>query len=232
MGRGRSKVGGGFGGGLRGPKYTGELDLGGDDSHIEFDGTLQYGANDPGLTGKGRQVVEDWEKKRVKAKIEYAYAVDGNGNPVGREIRGGKGSVSVPISYHNQDDGMFTHIHPRQPGVLGGTFSDQDLYNFANGKSKGTRAAAKEGTYAISKNSNFDKAGFKQYVAQCNAKFNADAKSLCGHAKNEYKSGKIGWDDYKKAHAKAANTALVNLHNAYAAGAKKYGYNYTLEQRK
>ena len=164
--------------------------------------------------------------------VEYAFAVDGNGDPVGREIRGGRGSVSVPRSYHDQEGGVFTHIHPREAGVLGGTFSDADLYNFAKGKSKGTRAAAKEGTYSISKTGNFDRKGFEAYVAQCNKEFDSNINRMAKDARDAFYAGKVDYSSYRAMHRKNANTALVNLHNAYAAGQKKYGYVYTLEQHK
>lgn len=226
MANGTSRSGGGGG-----ASFTGTLNLGGDDSNIQFDGTLKYGKKDPVLKGKNRQAIEAWEGKRAKAKIEYAFATDGDGNPVGREIRGGKGSVRVPISYHNQENGAFTHIHPREAGVLGGTFSNADLYNFANGKSAVTRAVAKEGTYSISKGKNFDQSGFKKFVNDADAKFAKTAKSNIKKASERYRSGKIDYNTYLSEYGKAFNSALVELHNIYLSGQKKYGYNYSLEKR-
>lgn len=224
-GRGASSGGGG------GASFTGALNLGGDDNNIQFDGTLKYGKNDPGLTGKNRQTIENWEQKRVKSKIEYGFATDGNGDPVGKEIRGGKGSVRVPISYHNQENGAFTHIHPREAGVLGGTFSQADLMNFARGKTTTSRAAAKEGTYSISKGKNFNESGFVKFAYEANSRFEQSARAKIKVAKDRYRSGKIDYNTYLSEHGKAFNTALVELHNDYLSGQKKYGYTYTLEKR-
>lgn len=225
-GRGAGSSGSGAGG----IAVKGSLSLPGGDK-IEYDGTLQYGKKDPALTGLGRKNIEDWEKKRVKNKVEYAFAVDGNGNPVGREIKGSKGSVRSPWSYHNQDNGAFTHIHPRESGMLGGTFSGADMVNFANGRSRTTRAAAKEGTYSISKNGNFDAGGFKSYVHQAQSDFSKNANKLVRDAGAGYRSGKESYSEYVAKANKAFNTALVQLHNDYLAGQRKYGYTYTLEQR-
>ena len=222
-GRGASSGGGGGGG------ASGELTLP-DGSKIEFEGELKYGGNDAAVSGKTRQVITDWEKKRAGAKVEYAYATDANGNPVGAEVRGGKGSVRTPYYYHG-DGTTFTHIHPRGDGILGGTFSGADMRGFANTGNKTTRAAAKEGTYSISKGSNFDRAGFNSYVSKADSNFIKTYRSKADSAYQEYKAGKMSFNDYQKANAKAFNTALVQLHNDYSAGQKQYGYTYTLEKR-
>ena len=163
--------------GSSGSSVSGELVLP-NGSKIEFDGTLNYDGNDGALSGNTRAAVVSWEAKRVKNKIEYAYAVDANGNPIGSEIRGGKGRVHVPISYHATKDAVFTHIHPRGDGLLGGTFSNADLQNFANYGNKTSRAAAKEGTYSISKTAKFNKTGFKSYISQCNHNYSRSINSL------------------------------------------------------
>lgn len=222
-GRGASS-GGGSGGSAKG-----ELKLP-DGTKVEFEGELKFGADDPVVTGKTRQVITDWEGKRVKAKIEYGYAVDADGNPVGSEVRGGKGSVRTPYSYHGEGT-TFTHIHPRGDGMLGGTFSGADMRNFANTKNKTTRAAAKEGTYSISKGANFDRAGFNAYVVKADANFKKVYREKDKVAFEQYKTGKMSYNDYKLANAKAFNTALVQLHNDYSAGQKQFGYTYTLEKR-
>lgn len=199
-------------------------------SKIEFEGTLQYGGNDAALTGTARQNVTQWEGKRVKNKVEYAYATDANGNPVGAEIRGSKGSVRVPRRFHENPDGTFTHIHPREDGLLGGTFSQQDLLNFANYSTRTVRAAAKEGTYSISKGKNFDKYGFKNYIGQAQKAFNKSYSDKISRLGKLWRGGKISYDEYLKGNAKAFNTALVELHNAYRKGQNTYGYSYTLEK--
>lgn len=224
-GRGASSSGGGGG-----SSATGELVLP-NGSKIEFEGELKYGGKDATLTKEARKAIEEWEEKRVKNKVEYAYSVMEDGTPVGAEIRGSKGSVSSP-RYYKQEGATFTHIHPRGDGLLGGTFSEADLYNFAKNPAKTTRAKAKEGAYSISKTDKFDAQGFRGFVDGANKQFNSTYRAKVKAFEKDYKSGKIGYDDYKKGNAKAFNTALVELHNIYSSGQKQYGYKYTLEQPK
>lgn len=224
-GRGASSSGGGGGGG---GSAKGELVLP-NGSKIEFDGELKYGKKDPTLTPEARKAIETWETKRGTAKVEYAYSVYEDGTPVGNEVRGGKGSVRSPYSYHGEG-ATFTHIHPRGDGMLGGTFSQADMNNFANCKSNTTRAKAKEGTYSISKTGNFDATGFKSYVAKAQADFKANQRQSARTLANDYRSGKINYNEYLAGSAKAFNTALVKLHDTYSAGQKTYGYTYTLEK--
>lgn len=222
-GRGASGGGGGGGG------ATGELVLP-NGSKIEFEGTLHFDGDDKALTGKARTEITGWEAKRVKNKVEYAYSVDKDGNPIGREVRGSKGSVRSPHSYHDTPDCTFTHIHPRGDGMLGGTFSQADLFNFANCRNKTARAAAKEGTYSISKGKNFDTKGFKSFAAKTNADFRTNYNKRAGAAGKAYREGKMSYGDYLKANAKAFNTSLVEMHNTLRSGQKQYGYSYTLEK--
>ena len=212
-----------------GGSATGELVLP-DGSKIEFDGTIEYDGNDKTLTGQARKSVESWEAKRANMKVEYGYAVDANGNPIGNEIRGGKGSVRVPITYHENSQ-AFTHIHPRGDGMLGGTFSSADLRNFANRKNTTVRAVAKEGTYSISKTSNFNATEFNKFANSADATFNRNLLATSRKLQKDYYDKKISYDDYKLQSAKAFNTELVNLHNTYRSNQKKYGYTYTLEKR-
>ena len=220
---GRGASGGGGGG------ATGELVLP-DGSKIEFEGTLHMDGNDKGVTGAARTAVTNWEAKRVKNKVEYAYSVDKDGNPIGNEVRGSKGSVRSPHSYHDTPDCVFTHIHPRGDGMLGGTFSQADLFNFANNRQKTERAAAKEGTYSISKSKGFDAMGFKNFAAKANSDFKANYGKRVKAAGKAYREGKMSYADYAKANAKAFNTSLVEMHNALRSGQKQYGYTYTLEK--
>lgn len=220
---GRGASGGGGGG------ATGELTLP-NGSKIEFEGTLHYDGDDKALTGAARTAVVAWEDKRRTAKVEYGYAMDANGNQIGTEVRGGKGSVRVPYSFHTTPDSTFTHIHPRSDGMLGGTFSSADLYNFANYGNKTGRAAAKEGTYSISKTKNFNAAGFKSYVTQSQSACRKNQSARDAKITKDFKSGKITYDQYKVQVAKSFNTFLVELHGAYRSGQKQYGYTYTLEK--
>ena len=227
-GRGASS-GGGEGGG--GDSATGELGLP-DGSKIEFDGTLHYDGDDKAVQGTARQAISEWEDKRFKNKVEYAFAVDENGNPIGKEIRGGKNSVRTPYYYHNTPNGTFSHVHPREDGILGGTFSEQDMKIFATRRGRTIRATAKEGTYSMSKGSNFDSAGFRTYVAEGNSKFKTTNRSLSDGYYKQYASGQITYAQYKLGVAKSFNTALVQLHEHYRSGQAQYGYTYTLERRK
>lgn len=212
------------------PPAKGELVLP-DGSKIEFDGDLTYGNKDAALNPATRAAIEQWEAKRVKNKVEYAYSVDENGNPIWREVKGTKGSVRTPRMMHDTENATFTHIHPRGPGMLGGTFSSADLYNFANFRNKTERAAAKEGTYSISKTAKFDKSGFKSMVATADSNFNKEMRAANRRLTSDYGAGIISYSQFQTEYAKAFNTALVNLHNEYLGGQKKYGYTYTLEKR-
>lgn len=200
-------------------------------SKIEFEGELKYGGKDTTLTKEARKSIEAWEEKRVKNKVEYAYSVMEDGTPVGKEIRGSKGSVKIPFNY-KQAGATVTHIHPREDGVLGGTFSPADLYSFIRGSNKTIRAKAKEGAYSISKTEKFDTSGFRGFVDGANRQFEVTYKSKSNSLIKDYKSGKISYDAYAKGNAKAFNTALVELHNTYLSGQKTYGYKYTLEPNK
>lgn len=224
-GRGASSGAGGGGGGFA----KGELKLP-DGSKIEFEGKLVFGREDKAVTGVVRQNITNWESKRKKNKIEYAYSVDANGNPIGTEVRGGKGSVRIPISMHDKDGATFTHIHPRGEGMLGGTFSYADMRNFANYKNKTVRAAAKEGTYSMSKSKNFDSSGFKSYASKLDSNFKSSMSTKAASLGADFRSKKISRGEYERAYAKAFNTALVEIHNGYLQGQKQYGYTYTLER--
>ena len=220
MGRGSSKA--------KGYVAKGELKLP-DGSKIEFDGELRYGDKDKTVTGAVRQNIESWENRRRKNKIEYAYSVDRDGNPVGPERKGGSGSVRTPYSYHGEGT-TFTHIHPRGAGILGGTFSEGDLQNFAYNRGVTSRAAAKEGTYSISKGPNFDSKGFMQYVRQVHRDIDSSTSAQAKAVTKQARDGKITHAETMQQLGKISNNHLIALHNKYLEGQKKYGYIYTLEQ--
>ena len=228
MGRGASKSEGGALGSLSLGVKSIELSDGGT---IDLSDTpLIYGNNDSAVSGNARAAVEAWENKRVKNKVEFNMSVDQNGNQIGDEVRGGKGSVRVPY-YQLQDGAIHTHIHPRENSRhLGGTFSDGDLKNFADFGVSTYRAKAKEGAYSITKGSNFDVNGFKSFVAQL---YNSERTKMenAGVAARKRISTDSGYT-YKQYSAdfdKAFNGYLVALHNGLRDGQKKYGYSYTLE---
>lgn len=221
---------GGRGGRRGGGVAKGELTLP-DGSKIEFDGDLVFGGLDKAVPDAVRKNLDDWENKRSKAKIEYAMSYYPDGTPIGKEVRGGKGSVKTPSSYHATEGATFTHNHPRGDGMLGGTFSGADLRNFAFGGNTTSRATAKEGTYSISKGKNFNKFAFNQYVAKVEADVRKTYKSEYKKISEKYKNNEISYDQATLMQGKAFNTFLVNLHNAYRDGQKQYGYTYTLEKR-
>lgn len=215
-------------GGSGGGSAQGELVLP-SGSKIEFEGELKFGKKDTTLTKEARKAIEAWEEKRVKNKVEYAYSVMEDGTPVGPEVRGSKGSVSSPMSY-KQEGATFTHIHPREDGMLGGTFSEADMRNFSRHPCKTYRARAKEGAYTISKTDSFDAVGFRGFIDGANRQFESTYRAKVKSLSADYRSGKISYNDYAKGNAKAFNTALVELHNIYSSGQKQYGYKYTLEK--
>ena len=218
-------------GGRRGGGVAkGELTLP-DGSKIEFDGDLIFDGLDKAVPEAVRKNLDAWETKRSKAKIEYAMSYYPDGTPIGKEVRGGKGSVKTPSSYHATEGATFTHNHPRGDGMLGGTFSGADLRNFAFGGNTTSRATAKEGTYSISKGKNFNKFAFNQYVAKVEADVRKTYKSEYKKISEKYKNNEISYDQATLMQGKAFNTFLVNLHNAYRDGQKQYGYTYTLEKR-
>lgn len=212
---------------------------------IEYEGDLTYGNDDATLSANVRKTAEAWEKKRASAKIEYGYAVDTNGNPIGKEVRGGKGSVSTPVYYHKQG-ATFTHIHPRKAGGLGGTFSPQDISTFGLTGEQTCRAVAKEGTYSISKGQNFHGKSLYKYFKSAEQTADSKRKQAVKPIETKMKSvekdfiaGKVNYQQYNAAYkqyakeaTKAFNTMLVDLHNALLNGQKQFNYTYTLERRK
>ena len=209
-------------------KEDGQITIGMDT--VEFDGTLNYYGNETAISREQRDGVSTFEGKRKKAKVEYAYAVDADGNPIGQEVRGGKTSVSAPIKFHDTQGAVFTHNHPREDGVFGGTFSTADLRNFAIFGNKTERAVAKEGTYSITKKKNFDSSGFQSFINKQHSEARqayADALSVISKDRT---SGKINYDEYRVRAKRAMNNYLIDLHNRYKSGEKTYGYSYTLER--
>lgn len=223
----KSSRGGRRGGGVA----KGELTLP-NGSKIEFDGDLVFGGLDKAVPEAVRKNLDDWETKRYGNKVEFAMAWNADGTPIGKEAKGGKGSVRTPFAFHHTDNSVFTHNHPRGDGMLGGTFSGADLRNFAIGGNTTCRATAKEGTYSISKGKNFDSKRFNSYVTKVEADVRKAYKSEHKKISDAYKNNEISYNQVTLMQGKAFNTFLVNLHNAYRDGQKQYGYTYTLEKRK
>lgn len=193
------------------------------------DSPLVYGSHDGAVSGALRTALEGQESKRLSAKVEYAQSFDENGNPTSKEKRGGGGAVKV--TYSQLDSAVLTHNHPRGEGELGGTFSQADIRNFSHFRMNTHRASAKEGTYSISKGSNFDGAGLRRHYADVDRSAYAAYKSRNASLTSSYRSGSITWDQYSAGASKSFNTYLVDLHNGLLSGQQQYGYTYTLERR-
>ena len=196
---------------------------------IEFTGELRYYDNDRNFTQAQRTAVDAFENKRVKGKVEYGTAIAPDGTVIG-EKRGGKGSVSTPV-WWAKDGAIYSHIHPREEGLFGGSFSRGDIEVFANDKYGTMRASAKEGTYSMSKLSNFDANGLKQYARKLEAEMDKKADVAYKACEKAIKNGKK-YEDAIKQYYKEINTAFIEWHEGYKAGESKYGYYYTLEKRK
>lgn len=197
----------------------------------------------------------DFEKKYVKGKIEHGICVRADGTIL-EQRKGGKGSVKTSVWALNASE-VFSHIHPRdeKSGVIGGTFSVDDMNGFLKYGANTYRAAAGEGTYSITKGATLASdvqlraEMFKAYRA-----WDTTAKArLEGFAKQEkstyeaqkasfyqsYKSGNItyeeyttqahtAYDKYSTAVTRANNQYLIDGHKWFLANQKKYDYKYGL----
>ena len=204
---------------------------------------LVYGKNDAAVMGAARVAVEAQEKKRITAKIEYCNGYRNDGTAVAPETKGGSGSVSP--TYTQISAPIYTHNHPREAGILGGTFSigsvhfsrgqkyvTGDLAVFTETRNRTMRASAKEGTYSITKGPNFDGAGALKYMRKIEAKADKAHFDRGTALTDRLRRGEITREQYKAEYARSFNTMLVELHNGFMAGASQYGYTYTLERRK
>lgn len=214
--------------GNTGLRASGKLDIG--NETISFDGDLRYTDNDNRFSDVQRKAIEAWENKRVKNKIEYATAVDRSGKSLG-EAKGGKGSVKTPIWWKQTTDNVFSHIHPREAGTLGGTFSDGDLRNWARSLIRTYRAVAKEGTYSISKQKGFDGRAFTSFFRVAHKNRETTMNNTMKQLNKDYSSGKIDYNSYSKSFDKVFNNFLVGLHNDLLDNQTKYNYKYHLEKR-
>ena len=231
MGRGSSKSGGGGGAVTQVMSQQGVMiDL--------SDNPLTYGSNDPTMSKAQRATVEAFEAKRVKQKIEYAMLVDSDGNSTvpysAGDIKGKSGSVMISPQFW-QGAEVLTHNHPRagknDSGTLGGTFSEADLRQFSvHSQCKTIRATAAEGTYSMSKKSNFNQSGFDAYVKKCSKAREKQCKAVRTQVQNDYSAKKINASTAKTIFTNAFNAMLVGLHNDFLAGQGAYGYTYTLEK--
>ena len=120
--------------------------------------------------------------------------------------------------------------------MIGGTFSEADINGFANTmlfpNYKTMRAAAKEGTYSISRDTNFDGYGLRKYysgiIKTATSEYNASYNSITKSAL----AGSLSKEEYIAKANTAFNKFLVDLHNGLINGQKQFGYFYSLERRK
>lgn len=209
-------------GGYRTKSVTGR-----DGNKIDLsDSPLEYGQKDPNVTGKTRDLIEAFEKERIKNKSEYARVVDKDGTFA--DAKGSGDYIKVPYT-----DGVSSHTHPRAglPNLLGGTFSTKDISTLWKEKMQTMRAAAFEGTYSITKQKGFNGEGlldhYESAVKRNEERLNSESKAL----RSMYKAGKITAREMTERHNKLLNAFAVANHNALLSGQKKYKYFYTLERR-
>lgn len=192
---------------------------------------LKYGKDDASLKGAVKDVVSKFEDKRMKAKVEYGFLTDDKGNII-TEKRGGKGGVAM----YDRDWAKATvmsHIHPREAGMLGGSFSEADIDTFTYFNNVRTmRAVAKEGIYSMTKGKSFNASGLKSYFNQRHSELRAGFSKTANALNKSYKSGQIDYDTYYKRYSREFNKFLSDSHRMILDGQKKFGYTYTLERRR
>lgn len=211
-----------------------------DGSELDLtDSPLQYGEK---LSIDNRAQIDAFEAKRRGSKIEFSIFFDEDGKVIGKENRGGKGSVKHTLSQAVLGRDM-SHNHPRGAGSLGGTFSSADVSNFCNSLLKSYGAAAKEGSYRIVKGANFDKSLARAY-AQAERGFDREyeqaIKSInnkLGALNDEFRRGNLSRESYDKQFdatykgiQKEFNKTLVKMHNWLIDNQSTYGYSYSLEK--
>ena len=206
---------------------------------VELSVPLVYGGYDSAVNAKARAVMEAQEDKRLGAKSEYGLLTDEDGNPIAPEKHGSRNGIKFSENEMTSAK-ILTHNHPRgknEEGVLGGTFSTDDLNTFSKLDNMTTiRASAAEGTYSMTKGKNFNKSEFNSYVKSVEKKhystYHKEHQALKERARKEIAIGKMTSNQYiSQAHG-LFNNFLVNCHNDLIAGQKQYGYTYTLERRK
>lgn len=198
------------------------------------DNPLRYGADSTPLSAGQRAAVEAQEKKRLSAKIEFVAVYDASGHQIGAECRGGRDSCNIPECMLNTDGSVLTHNHPcgkGKEGIIGGSFSEDDIDMFETSNVRTMRASAAEGTYSMTKGAGFDGKGLMSYIKSVDSDAANKHRQRCGALVDLNLSGNISLADYNAGCTKSFNAYLVDLHNAFIGGQKKYGYTYGLEAR-
>ena len=220
MGRGRSK-GGGAG-------VVTILTVGNDTVDLT-NSPLVYGGKDPALTAASRAVVEAFEKKYAAASIEHLHISKDDGTVV-LVKSGSSGQVSVS-GYSLNKGNVVSHNHPASAGCIGGTFSPDDVGTFGTSPNIHTiRATSKEGTYSMTKGTNFHGRSLMSALKKTVTAENAAHNQRCQKYVNDYKAGKMTRAQAQKHIDADFNIFLVNMHNFFLANQNKYDYTYTLEK--
>lgn len=199
-------------------------------STAELTQGLTYGRD----AGRGEipQSMQEFEAKRASSKIEFNYLTLADGTLV-ETNRGGRGSVKASLSARRTAE-ILSHNHPRsREGILGGTFSPQDIRNFARFNQTTYRAVAGEGTYSITKGANFSNTSdafvraFRSFQAQAYAENERSSSA----AFMDYRAGNITQAQLNTIVNNNNNNMLINMHNWLSSHQREYGYTYGLEER-
>lgn len=215
-----------------------------DSNSLDLPIKLIYGSDKASIIPES---IIDFENRRRFNKIEFGILV--SDKKVLEENRGSKGVVYMTVAYYKKAT-VFSHIHPRNNGIIGGTFSYTDLDNFVEFTNLRTyRAVAREGIYSITKLNNFNSNLAKAYKKYDN-KIDKETDKLIDIEKQKlddlhaflqrqlnigiltqemsdriYENAK---NNYLKKYNSIYNLYLIKSHNWLIKNQKKYGYSYGL----
>lgn len=197
----------------------------------EFDGNLEYYENDPNLSQEQRISLTEWESREFKYGTEYAIAIDAKGNVLGT-AEGDPDKVYVSPSLKDKGGTVISHSHIRESnsGILGGTFSYNDMGDLLSHNYSTIRAVSVEGVYSLSKLDAFDALGFNGMAVRTDKMFN-DMASRIDKAYDDAVSAGEDKTSAWKTYAREYNNILLWMHNEYKAYEAEYGYYYTLEAK-
>jgi hypothetical protein len=213
--------------------------IGADKKPIELDVPLQYG----GISGLSSGAIDRIAPLEKSTMGEWQMVFNEDGI-ITDFIKGKKITDAQFAAMRNAD--VRSIKHTAKAGALGGTFSAGEINNFGEFNNQVLRAAAKEGTYCISKGKGFNAAGLKAYYAKACAdaekKYNTAVRKAFWKSIDveiAHKEGRATHAEVararralKDAERKAYNSMLVEQHNALRAGQKRFGYTYSLEKRR
>lgn len=189
---------------------------------------LYYGEKDK-LNDKMRRSFNNFENKYYQSPIEYGRLITLNGKIL-QEAKGDATKVQTKTKYWLKAAG-FSHIHPREQGVLGGTFSTGDMIPFVKYGIKTIRASTKEGTYSFTKKTGFKNSDFKKYYESKCLSAQTTFSGRIFLINKAYKKGEIDSLTYQERYNYYINEMFVEMHNALIEGQNEFKYYYTLERR-